>query len=99
MLEPADAQECKDFTKIAFDMSERFDTPVLVRGETRVSHADSPVKLLERKESTRPLGLDRKLAAKNVMIPVHARMKRVLVEERMEKLEAYADKGFPYNSM
>ena len=99
MLEPADAQECKDFTKIAFDMSERFDTPVLLRSETRVSHADSPVTLGERKESSLPLGLDRKLAAKNVMIPAHARMRRVLVEERMENLEKYADKEFSYNTM
>ena len=50
MLEPADAQECSDFTRIAFDMSERFDTPVLLRSETRVSHCDSPVELGERKE-------------------------------------------------
>jgi len=99
MLEPADAEECKTFTKIAFDMSERFDTPVLLRSETRVSHADSPVGLGERKESKLPLGLDRKLAAKNVMIPAHARVKRVLVEERLEKLETYADNEFPYNVM
>ncbi len=51
MLEPADAQECSDFTRIAFDMSERFDTPVLLRSETRVSHCDSAVELGERKES------------------------------------------------
>ena len=51
MLEPGDAQECKDFTKIAFDISERFDTPVLLKGETRVSHSDSIVELKDRKES------------------------------------------------
>jgi indolepyruvate ferredoxin oxidoreductase alpha subunit len=99
MLEPADAQECKDFTKIAFDMSEQFDTPVLLRSETRVSHADSSVKLGQRKESTLPLGLDQKLVAKNTMVPVNARVRRVVVEERMRRLEAYADDKFPYNMM
>jgi indolepyruvate ferredoxin oxidoreductase alpha subunit len=99
ILEPADAQECKDFTKIAFDMSEQFDTPVLLRSETRVSHADSSVKLGQRKESTLPLGLDQKLVAKNTMVPVNARVRRVVVEERMRRLEAYADDKFPYNMM
>ncbi len=99
MLEPADSQECADFTKIAFDISERFDTPVLVRSETRVSHCDSPVELGERQESPIPIGLDRKDAPKNVMVPIFARARRVLVEERMSKLAAYVDEGFPFNSM
>ena len=63
MLEPADAQECKDFTKIAFDISEKFDTPVFLRTETRVAHADSPVTLEDRKESKIALGLDQKEAS------------------------------------
>ena len=56
MLEPGDAQECKDFMKIAFDMSEKFDTPVLVKGETRVSHADSLVEWRSGKSRQIPLG-------------------------------------------
>ena len=99
MLEPADSQECKDFTKIAFDLSERFDTPVLLRGETRVSHCDSPVVLGERKESTIQKGLDRKDTPKYVMVPMYARIKRVAIEERTAKLAAYADTEFPYNVM
>ena len=99
MLEPADAQECKDFTKIAFDISERFDTPVLLRGETRVSHADSPVELGERNEATVPAGLDRKETPKYVMLPVYARARRIFVEERTAKLASYADTEFPYNTM
>src|SRR4030043_477961 len=86
MLEPSDSQECKDFTKIAFDISERFDTPVLLRGQTRVSHADSPVELGERKEATIPVGLDRKETPKYVMLPVYARARRIFVEERTAKL-------------
>ncbi len=99
MLEPADAQECKDFMKIAFDISEKFDTPVLLRGETRVSHADSPVELDERKKSAIPVGLDRKETPKYVMLPVYARARRVFVEERTAKLASYADTDFPYNIM
>ena len=56
MLEPGDAEECKEFTKIAFDISEQFDTPVLLKGETRVSHSDSLVELGERTASPVPLG-------------------------------------------
>ncbi len=99
MLEPADGQECKDFTGLAFDISERFDTPVLVRSETRVSHCDSPVELQERKESMMPKGLDRKEIPKYVMVPMYARARRVFVEERMAKLASYADEEFPYNKI
>jgi indolepyruvate ferredoxin oxidoreductase, alpha subunit len=99
MLEPADSQECSDFARIAFDMSERFDTPVLLRSETRVSHCDSPVALGERKESSILKGLDKKDTPKMVMVPMYARVRRVLVEERIGKLAAYADDEFPYNVM
>ncbi len=98
MLEPGDAQECKDFTKIAFEMSERFETPVLLKGTTRISHADSLVEEEERKETGAPLGLDRKEIPKRAMVPVFVRARRKFVEERMRKLEAYADE-FPYNRM
>ena len=99
MLEPADAQECKDFTKIAFEISERFDTPVLLRSATRVSHCDSPVELLDRKESTMPKGLDRADTPKYVMVPMYSRLARVRAEERIGKLADYGDTDFPYNSM
>jgi indolepyruvate ferredoxin oxidoreductase, alpha subunit len=99
MLEPSDSQECSDFTRIAFDISERFDTPVLLRSETRVSHCDSPVEMRDRNESQVPKGLDKKDAPKQVMVPMYARVRRVLVEERIGKLAAYAEEEFPYNSM
>ncbi len=91
MLEPGDAAECKAFAKIAYDISEQFDTPVLLKGETRVSHSDSLVELEERKESSIALGLDRKEAPKYVMVPANVRVRRLFVKERMKKLEAYAD--------
>ncbi len=99
MLEPADSQECSDFTRLAFEMSEKFDTPVLLRSETRVSHCDSPVELGERKESSIPKGLSRKDAPKQVMVPIYARVRRVLVEERIGKLAEYAEQEFPFNKM
>jgi indolepyruvate ferredoxin oxidoreductase, alpha subunit len=99
MLEPADSEECKDFTKTAFEISERFDTPVLLRTETRVSHCDSLVELGERKEATIQKGLDQKETPKYVMVPMYARVKRVAIEERIAKLAAYADSGFPFNSI
>ena len=97
MLEPADSQECRDFTRVAFDMSERFDTPVLIRSETRVSHSDSPVETGERIESTLPKGLSRADAPKQVMVPAYARLRRVEIDRRLEKLEAYAEEEFPGN--
>ena len=99
LLEPADSQECRDFTKIAFDISEQFDTPVLLRSETRVSHCDSPVELGERTESSMERKLDKKEIAKLVMVPMHARARRQVVEERMQQLAAYAEEDFPYNVM
>ncbi len=99
MLEPGDSQECKDFTKIAFDISERFDTPVLLRGETRVSHCDSPVELSDRKESAIPKGLHQKDTPKLVMVPMYARVKRIAIEERSAKLTGYADTEFPFNTI
>ena len=99
MLEPAESQECKDFARIAFEISERFDTPVLLRTETRVSHCDSPVESGERQESMIPKGLDRKETPKYVMVPMYARLKRAAIEERTAKLSEYADTEFPFNTM
>ncbi|MEN6617334.1 MAG: thiamine pyrophosphate-dependent enzyme, partial [Syntrophorhabdus sp.] len=92
MLEPGDAQECYEFTKAAFDISEKFDTPVLFRTVTRIAHADSLVQTGKRVESKMPLGLDPKEATKYVMVPANVRPRRKAVEERMRKLEAFADK-------
>jgi indolepyruvate ferredoxin oxidoreductase, alpha subunit len=98
MLEPSDAAECKEFTKIGFDLSEQFDTPVLLRTETRVAHSDSPVGLADRVESKIPLGLNHKDSSKYTMLPVNVRVRRKVVEERMKKLAEYAD-TFKYNVM
>jgi len=85
MLEPSDAQEAKDFTKIAFEISEQFDTPVLLRTVTRVSHTRGVVELGERKELNRTYDL-KPNEKKYTMIPAFAGPRHVFVEERMKKL-------------
>jgi indolepyruvate ferredoxin oxidoreductase alpha subunit len=85
MLEPVDSQECKDFTRLAFEMSETYDTPVIVRTCTRISHSKSVVDLGERDRSLPEPKLV-KNAAKLVMLPGNARVRHPLVEARMVKL-------------
>ena len=95
MLEPADSQEAKDYVKIAFDISEKFDTPVFLRMTTRVSHSKSIVKLedpVETKDTTEI----RYNPAKYVMVPFNARVARVGVEKRLEELRSFAE-TFPEN--
>ena len=50
MLEPADSSECLAYTKLAFELSEQFDTPVIIRSYTRVAHSQSPVEIAPRQE-------------------------------------------------
>ena len=96
MLEPADSLECRDFTKLAFDLSEQFDTPVLVRLSTRVSHSQSLVDVSERE--VHPVKEYQKNIAKNVMMPANAIKRHVVVEERTAKLQAYAA-DCPFNTV
>ena len=89
MLEPSDSSECKEFTKLAFELSEKFDTPVFLRLTTRVSHSQSLVELCERDEC----GLKdyEKNPAKYVMMPGNAIKRHVDVENRMRALQEYAE--------
>ncbi|MBR4205406.1 MAG: indolepyruvate ferredoxin oxidoreductase subunit alpha [Clostridia bacterium] len=89
MVEPSNSAECKEFTKIAFELSETFDTPVLLRLTTRVSHSRSPVELGERVEKEiEPYVKD---PGKHVMMPANAKKRHVVVEERLLKLAEYAE--------
>ncbi len=72
MLEPSDSQECKDFTRLAFDISEQFDTPVMLRTTTRTSHGKSIV-TLEEPVTGLPIPKLTRNAAKFVMLPGNAR--------------------------
>ena len=97
MLEPADSQEAKEFVKIAFDISEKFDTPVFLRSTTRVSHSQSIVILEDRIEGEDKTGIYHN-PAKYVMVPARARARRVEVEKRMSELREFAE-SFPENRM
>ena len=91
MLEPADSSECKEFTKLAFKLSEEMDTPVFIRLSTRVSHSQSMVELLERENiDIKPY---EKNIGKYVMMPGNAIKRHVVVEERINKLKEYAEKS------
>ncbi len=89
MLEPSDSQECKEFAMLGYDISEEFDTPVLVRTATRVAHSQSAVEQLPRQE--KELKPYVKNPQKYVMVPANARGRHVIVEERTKKLIAYAE--------
>ena len=90
MLEPADSRECKEFTRLAFELSEQFDTPVMLRTTTRTSHGKSIVELAEPVTGLPEPKLVRN-AAKLVMLPGNARVRHPLVEERTRKLAEYGD--------
>ncbi|MDD5564605.1 MAG: indolepyruvate ferredoxin oxidoreductase subunit alpha [Thermoanaerobaculaceae bacterium] len=90
-LEPADSQESKDFTIAAFDLSEKFDTPVLLRTTTRTNHSSTPVELGERKDVEPRRKKFPRDAAKYVMIPANARARHPLVEQRVLDVAAWAE--------
>ena len=96
MLEPSDSEECKEYTRRAFELSEQFDTPVFLRLSTRVSHSQSLVELGERKDDE--LKPYEKNIAKYVMMPGNAIKQHVVVEERMKKLEALSE-GCEFNTV
>ncbi|NLM21255.1 MAG: indolepyruvate ferredoxin oxidoreductase subunit alpha [Peptococcaceae bacterium] len=96
ILEPSDSQEAKEFTKIAFELSETFDTPVILRITTRVAHSQSLVELEPRQEIH--LRKYEKNIQKYVMMPGFARPRHKVVEARLEKLKEYAE-SFPFNRM
>lgn len=89
MLEPADSQECIDFVKYGYELSEQYDSPVLLRTCTRIAHSQSIVNLGERIEyAKKPYVKDPK---KYVMMPGNAIGRHVVVEERMQKLAELAE--------
>ena len=84
VLEPADSQECLDFTKLAYALSEQYDTPVFLRLTTRLAHSRSPVETSERADVA--LKDYEKNPMKYVMMPGMARKRHLVVEEREKKL-------------
>ncbi len=86
VLEPSDSQEAKDFMKFAFTLSEKYDTPVILRTTTRLSHSQGMVTLEEREEI--PDKPYERNISKFVMMPGMAKVRHVYVEERMEAMAA-----------
>jgi indolepyruvate ferredoxin oxidoreductase, alpha subunit len=98
MLEPADSQEAYDFVGLALELSEKFDTPVLMRVTTRISHSKSVVvRRAGSKRKKADLGF-RKNPPKYVMVPTFARQRHDLVEERMLRLLALSESS-PLNRL
>lgn len=89
MFEPATSQEAKDMFKEAFEISEKYDTPVLFRVTTRLCHSKGIVECSDRVEV--PIKEYIKNPQKNLTVPAHARVRRVDIEERMKKLLDYSN--------
>ncbi|MBN1797090.1 MAG: indolepyruvate ferredoxin oxidoreductase subunit alpha [Spirochaetales bacterium] len=86
MLEPADSQEAKDFTELAFVLSERYDTPVLLRTTTRISHSMTVVTKGKNPDRSHKAQGFKRNREKYVMIPAHARARHSIVEQRMRNM-------------
>ena len=89
MLEPSDSAEALAFTKIAYEISEKYDTPVFMKMCTRVAHSQSLVETSERVEPA--LKEYKKDIAKYVMMPANAKRRHPIVEQRTRDLIAYAE--------
>ena len=84
MLEPANAQECKDYMKLAYEISEKYDTVVLLRSNTRLSHSRGIVEMGQRVEKDRiPY---KKNIQKYVAMPAMAKKLHIIQEERMNRI-------------
>ncbi|MBQ7231354.1 MAG: indolepyruvate ferredoxin oxidoreductase subunit alpha, partial [Oscillospiraceae bacterium] len=88
MLEPSDSSEALNFAKLAYELSEKFDTPVLLKMCTRVSHSQSVVETGERVECVKEYQKD---IAKYVMMPGNAKKRHPVVEARTKALIEYAE--------
>ena len=89
MMEPSDSKEARDFTKLAFDISEKYDTPVMIRMATRISHSQSPVEPEDRISVS--IKDYKKNVSKYVMMPGMARGRRKVLVERMKELFKYSE--------
>jgi indolepyruvate ferredoxin oxidoreductase alpha subunit len=96
MLEPSDSQETRELTRIAFDLSEEYDTPVLLRLTTRICHSKGVVEVGPRVEHP-PRGYSPQ-SEKRSLLPSNARRRHVFVEERTLKLRELTER-FPYNRL
>ena len=89
MLEPSNAEECLQFTKLAYTLSEEYDTPMLLRLSTRISHARSLAGIGEREEIARKEY--KRNIQKYVMMPAMARPRHIFVEDRLRRMAEWAE--------
>ena len=89
MIEPSDSQESIDFIKLAYEMSEKFDTPVLFKMCTRIAHSQSIAEIGERNEQ--PVKPYVKNIQKNVMTPANAIRKHPIVEQRNKDIAVWSE--------
>ncbi|MBQ6543451.1 MAG: indolepyruvate ferredoxin oxidoreductase subunit alpha, partial [Clostridia bacterium] len=89
MLEPADSGEALRFAEVAYDLSEKYDCPVIMKMCTRIAHSQSPVEISERTEA--PAKPYEKNPQKYIMMPGYAKLKHPVVEKRTLDLTAYAE--------
>ncbi len=92
MLEPSDSQEALEFTRAAFDISEKFDIPVLIRTTTRVAHSKGLVEAGERSAPAEPTPYSAQVS-KWVMMPGNARARRVDLAGRHDRLQAFSNES------
>jgi len=93
ILEPTDPQEAKDFVRIAFELSEEFETPVLLRTTTRISHAKGVVELGDRTEAP---SKRYRMDIPRFLVPPYARRRRPEVEKRLARLQQFSE-SFEFN--
>lgn len=89
MVEPSDSAECLEFVKLAYDLSEKYDIPFILRTSTRIAHSQSAVELSERVEH-HVLPYE-KNAAKYVMMPANAKGRHTVLEGKLRELAEYAE--------
>ncbi len=96
VIEPSDSGECKEYIKLAYDLSEKYDTPVILRLTTRVAHSQSLVEICDRDEKDfKPY---EKNPLKTVMMPAMAKKRHVYVEQRLKDMTEYAE-NCPLNTV
>jgi indolepyruvate ferredoxin oxidoreductase, alpha subunit len=90
-LDPSNSQEAKDFTIAAFELSEQFDTPVMLHMTTRICHTSAPVEINPERYQTPKPGKYPRNIPKYVMVPNNARVKHIAVEQRLRDLSVFAE--------
>ena len=89
-LDPCDSQEAYDFSKLAFDLSEQFDTPVMLHETMRVAHTRTMVDVAGERTEVAPRDYESQIP-KYVMMPANAVRRRAVTDQREDALIAYAE--------